>query len=315
MKKIVLLIILSTILSFSFLKGYCNEENEYNNEFTCYVVEEQIFDSFLNDINNIDIIKDGYFKCLEFDKKGEYMFFYPNNHFDKSKVEYLSQPENIYKMAFDMGVEAKIIDYEFINVKLDSCFGMPLTIWLNTLEGVKFITIQMTPDGKESNLFDNYHMELFEPDEYIYKYSLKPAIVYVNGEKIDMPYTMIRNRGAKFCLRELMEASGFKVIWNEENEKQYGLSIYIADKEINETNGIKMYINKSDNIITDIRTLYDDESMPTLLLKYENECVYVNEKIVINSWQAAVLYNLYDSMRATDIDYKTGIINIEYEIL
>lgn len=310
MRKILIIVLIMVILSVSYIRCYANKVNGMDNDFTCYQVKEDVFDMFLNDMTDISIVKENSYGYAKISDHGN-VFFGMIGSMDAEETGYLSKEENICRLASELGLDAEIYDYCYVDPHFDDYTEVPLTLWLNTTEGIILIVIDFCPDELEGkvNVFSKFYAKLYNCEEYRKQFGLNQATVIVNDKVVEMPYAVIRNESARLCLREVMEAAGFTVDWKQESDTIFSVSVYIPGKEgypakltIDETTGyMKM------------ESLNDGDTMEYYLHIHGNRCRLINDKVVITDTQMGMLLKLYDYTDADiDIDWKKGVINIKY---
>lgn len=250
MKKIAILVI-CVCISCTLLIEYvlsCNAEglNIEEHTFKYYSVPNQVFDTFIENVGNIEFLKENSeYVSVESSMPFCYSTFNSSAILNMGVPDYLANSQNVYETLYSSGIKSEIYDYIFFATPyLGDEFFMPMSVWLNTASGIKFATIERGGEG--SNFFNVFKLEILEPYEYINRFSLKRANTTILGVAKTFDYSVIRNKGANIGLRELMETLGINVIWNELDNS---ISL-MCPENVNPQNGINlkfdMYLPKNE---------------------------------------------------------------------
>ena len=330
MKRILSLLICICISVFNVIPINAREDIENSNgNFAYYSVPNKVFDEFLNDVNNIEYLKE-FSDCITV-KKGDGFFYGKFNSgalLNMGIPDYLSEPQNLYNTLYKLGLKSLIHNYVFFTTpNLGDEFLMPVSIWLNTDDGVKFATIRRVR-GNESNFFGAFRVEVLEANKYIEEFSLKPAKMFIYGEEKNFSYTKVRNNGANLGLRELMESVGVRVVWDENDNSVslfcpeninpgYGINLrfeeYLADDEL--------YLVKAKMITPESKSYDNDLTDYIAMYSFRGKCVLkmIDDRTIVDNLIAQKLINMLlatsDDLESNDNFYSLVVYPNENSVM
>lgn len=312
MKKFLFLQI-SIILLMCSCVGYCeNLSDEKSTMFSCYDVSTEVFDEFLEDLNNINIIHNN----SELAYPNEYGYLSVSGLFSLKKEEwrYLSDYYNVCQMLYDAGLESEVISYAFIRTwKMHPAFSMPLTVWINTVDGVVLAEIYKSNRLREKNI-EGLDVTIIDKEKYIDKYRYKPAKFLINEEDLPMSYAYIRNNGALFSLRDLMEGVGVEVIWNDED----GSVFLRSDNNEYTRQGLKIIIDYEKNNSMTVIRLWDNYEIDWLMFNAQYfACQFIENKMIIDNNQAFFFLRFFsenDNIPYITINNENSVVNCAMEV-
>ena len=151
--------------------------------------------------------KSGYFRIGSLPIYSKFVTFFS----DYSEVQKFMQAQDIDCIVSDVTILTCAIKHEFYVAEV---------AFVETDRGNYFITLD--EDAKEhveiiseKSAQEDYMMVLRTQQNYVDKYNLYAAMVYIGDEKILCnPVTMIRNKGAYMPLRSIFEGLGCEVKWD-----------------------------------------------------------------------------------------------------
>lgn len=320
MKKVLIIIciFMLSICQFSVFAEVTNEQS-----FAYYVVPNRIYDEFLSNVIDIEFLSEN--SILEFPEKGGFIRYDLSNdgsYVNPDIISYLSDYKNVCGIMKDAGLQSEIHDYAFISPKYIGLYYMPLSLWLNTQDGLKFAIIFRTGimSGTEPNLFGLFKVEILEPNEYVKRCSLRNAKVFLNGNEKSFSYAKIRYEGMEIGVRELMESIGVKVKWIENNNSLI-LTLDNSDNDKIIDGGLYIefsnYDPNFDAYYMDIKDISTGNDITDNLLskQYVLRCKFIDGKMVVNDDIANFLLHnfLYtNDNKMIDIDSNNNIISINY---
>lgn len=194
------------------------------------------------------------------------------------------------------------IDYYCI-IDNQSSAQIPLSIWIKTLSGNYFLTINESLEDYENNPNSTeFVYRFYNYTDYCKKFGLNNGSLIVNGEDISNGnYVKFENDTVYLPFRAVVEKLGYVVGWDEKNcwatfsnksGVQYVLRIntypYLVEKSNANSSG---YVPPGDNLpfccIIDNRTIVDERLMKEIVtvlcatvdVDYENLSVTINNQL------------------------------------
>ncbi len=284
--------------------------------FAYYKTPNAVYDAFLQNITDIEYLKTNseYCEITEFNRVFVSYGQYPHTTLNGDAAEYLSVRENFFDTMRSVGLTGEIYDYTiFTTPYIDFAANMPMSVWMNTSEGIKFAAIIRTGDDNP-NFFDLFRIEIYTPDEYVKKFGKRSGKAVILGEEKNLSYVKIRNEGAEIGLRELMEDSGISVEWNDDDDS----ITLMCPEDINPNWGIKMQIgeySEQDGAFHASETLIRpgtdrDGEQSEFLVKMIDDRTIVNNRTACYLLDWLLRQNYEDPIHESSVDNEKSVVEI-----
>ncbi len=284
--------------------------------FAYYKTPNAVYDAFLQNITDIEYLKTNseYCEITEFNRVFVSYGQYPHTTLNGDAAEYLSVRENFFDTMRSVGLTGEIYDYTiFTTPYIDFAANMPMSVWMNTSEGVKFATIIRTGDDNP-NFFDLFRINIYTPDEYVKKFGEHSGKAVILGEEKNFSYVKIRNEGAEIGLRELMEDLGISIEWNEDDES----ITLMCPEDINPNWGINLQIgeySEQDGAFHASETLIRpgtdrDGEQSEFLVKMIDDRTVINNRTACYLLDWLLRQNYEDPIHESSVDNEKSVVEI-----
>lgn len=318
MKQQISLILLMVLLfSFSSFITVCADEFASSDvqAFEYYVVSNSVYDMFLQNIDDIEYLKNN----SKFAAVTDFSTYITYGQ-DVSKTlngdvaEYLSDRLNFCETMYLLGLNVELHDYViFTTPNIGNEANMPISVWLKTSDGVKFATLKRVGDNNP-NFFKLFRIDIYEPDEYVRKFSERPGKLFIFNTEKNFSYIEVRNEGANFGLRELMEDLGISVIWNEEDTS----ITLMSPAEVNSNWGLKLQLgdySTEDEAYNVTQTIIRpgterDGEQTTYFVKMIDDKTIVSNRVASYQLNWLLRKDYDDVLYEMNIDNDKGIVNL-----